>query len=285
MFRKSAAARQEWAPALVEGCAVRQRSILEHAAALVKPGGRLVYSTCTFAPEEDEGAVARFLDAHGEFELLEPPARPGFSRGRPEWLPAALRRPELIRCARLWPHQAPGEGHFVALLRKREDAAPSHRVAQYSPPRPARAAEAAYMAFTEDLFRGAPAKRDLALVGSYLYAIPQGLPDVSGMRYLHPGWWLGEIKAHKRAGGERGRERFEPGHALALAAQPLSPRRVAAFAAGDPALLAYLRGETVASPGEDGWTLVCADGYALGWAKRVGGRLKSHYPKGLRQLS
>ncbi len=277
MFRKSEVARQEWAPALVEGCAARQHSILEQAAALVKPGGRLVYSTCTFAPEEDEGAVAQFLLAHGEFELVKPPSRPGYARGRPEWLPASLSRPELTRCVRVWPHLAPGEGHFAALLRRREAAAVAHAVALYDPIKPSRAAQAAYRAFSDETFAADAIRRDVAQVGSYLYALPDALPDLAGLRYLHPGWWLGEVKA-----GERGRERFEPSHALALAARPLYARRIAEFAADDPALLAYLRGETLSSAGEDGWTLVCVDGYALGWAKRVGGRLKSHYPKGLR---
>ena len=118
MFRKSQAARQAWSPALVAGCALRQDGILEQAAALVRPGGRLVYSTCTFAPEEDEGAVARFLVRHPEFALAEPQARPGFSPGRPDWLPPDLRRPELARCVRIWPQHGMGDGHFAALLVK-----------------------------------------------------------------------------------------------------------------------------------------------------------------------
>ena len=88
MMRKGEAARVEWAPELMHGCALRQSGILEQAAALVRPGGRLVYSTCTFNPEENEGTVARFLDAHPEFELIEPPRPPGFSPGRPDWLGA-----------------------------------------------------------------------------------------------------------------------------------------------------------------------------------------------------
>jgi len=278
MFRKSETARQAWAPALVEGCAARQGNILEHAAALVRPGGRLVYSTCAFSPEEDEGAISRFLDAHPEFELVEPPARPGYARGRPEWLPAALRKLELTRCVRLWPHRAAGEGHFAALLRKREDAPQPGAVALHAAQPLPRASGAAYAAFIEETFLNDPTGPDSARVGSYLYELPRGLPDLTGLRYLHAGWWLGELKA-----GERGRERCEPSHALALAARPLEPRRAAHFAADDPAVAAYLRGETMAHGGDDGWTLVCVDGYALGWAKRVGGRLKSHYPKGLRQ--
>jgi NOL1/NOP2/sun family putative RNA methylase len=277
MFRKSEAARLEWAPSLVAGCAVRQHGILEHAATLVRPGGRLVYSTCTFAPEEDEATVARFLDAHAEFELARPLARPGFDRGRPEWLPEGASRPELARCVRLWPHRIAGEGHFAALLRKREDAPVQGAARPFAPAKPSRTALGAFDAFVEENFETNPVSGELAQLGAYLYALPDGLPELTNLRYLHAGWWLGEIRA-----AERGRARFEPSHALALAAHPLSAGRVASFAVDDPALLAYLRGETVAGAGDDGWTLVCADGYALGWGKRVGGRLKSHYPKGLR---
>jgi NOL1/NOP2/fmu family ribosome biogenesis protein len=78
------------------------------------------------------------------------------------------------------------------------------------------------------------------------------------------------------------KDRVEPSHALALGVQGDMVRRIAGFTAGDPAGLAYLRGETLASASDDGWTLVTVDGFPLGWAKRVGGRLKSHYPKGLR---
>ena len=140
MMRKGEAARVEWAPELVRGCALRQNVILEQAARLVRPGGRLVYSTCTFNPEENEGAVARFLAAQPDFTLEEPPQRPGFAAGRPEWLTetgiisANLRSsavsafnssvPDvpiaLSLAVRLWPHLAPGEGHFVALLRRRD---------------------------------------------------------------------------------------------------------------------------------------------------------------------
>lgn len=112
----------------------------------------------------------------------------------------------------------------------------------------------------------------VAQVGSYLYALPPGLPDLTGLRYLHPGWWLGTIK----------KDRFEPSHALALGLRPEDARRVLDLPADAAELAAYLRGETLPGPGEDGWTLVAGDGFPLGWGKRVAGRLKSHYPKGLR---
>ena len=126
---------------------------------------------------------------------------------------------------------------------------------------------------SEETFRGPITEDTLSRSGSYLYAAPPGLPDLTGLRYLHAGWWLGELK-----GGERGRERFEPSHALALAARPLPARRVARFSAGEPALAAYLGGETVTSAGEDGWTLACVDGYGIGWAKRRRGTIEKSLP-------
>jgi len=283
MFRKSLAARQAWTPALVEGCALRQQGILEHAAVLVRPGGRLVYSTCTFAPEEDEGAIARFLSDHPEFTLAEPPARPGFCPGRPDWLHASLlakllpgRESELKRCVRLWPHRGPGEGHFAALMVKSgpSNVHQAETLRAYQLPRLPRAAKAAFDDFVSSALACTPAVASPAMIGFYLYALPPELPDLSGMRFLHPGWWLGEIK----------KGRFEPSHAFALGLAPSEVRQVADYSAESSDLLAYLRGETLVSAGEDGWMVVTVDGFSLGWGKRVAGRLKSRYPKGLRRV-
>ncbi len=275
MLRRSEAARREWAPELIGGCSLRQSAILEHAARLVRPGGRLVYATCTFAPEEDEGTVARFLRDHPEFELIAPP-------GRPEWiaddvpgnseLPGTW--PDLARAIRLWPHLAAGEGHFVALLRKCATGTASGGWPRaWRPVRLPRAAEQAYRDFCMDNLMVVPATERLALVGSYLYALPPDLPDLTGLRFLHPGWWLGAIKG----------DRFEPSHALALALRLECAYRTVNLAADRPEILAYLRGETFPSPGDDGWALVAVDGYPLGWGKRVGRVMKSKYPKGLRR--
>lgn len=294
MLRKGEAARREWAPALVRGCALRQTGILAHAALLVRPGGRLVYSTCTFNPEENEGTVARFLTDSPDFALVEPPRRPGFSPGRPDWLavgaglaPAPGQAPaqghpqgdaptdarsDLTRAVRLWPHLVPGEGHFIAVLERAADGSADPPIKPGMPASPPRAAAAAYRTFCADHLAAAPAAERLALIGSYLYALPAALPDLTGLRCLHPGWWLGTIK----------KDRFEPSHALALGLRPEDARRVLALPADAPELAAYLRGELFRSPGEDGWTLVCVDGHPLGWGKRVQGAIKSHYPRGLR---
>jgi 16S rRNA C967 or C1407 C5-methylase (RsmB/RsmF family)/NOL1/NOP2/fmu family ribosome biogenesis protein len=114
LFRRNPAAAAQWRPGHVRGSAERQRALLADAARLVRPGGVLVYATCTFAPEENEHQVAGFLATHPGWRLLDIPRHPGFAPGRPEWSPSA--DPDLARTVRLWPHHLRGEGHFIAKL-------------------------------------------------------------------------------------------------------------------------------------------------------------------------
>jgi NOL1/NOP2/fmu family ribosome biogenesis protein len=132
-----------------------------------------------------------------------------------------------------------------------------------------------YLTFCADHLAAVPAEEDLALAGTYLYRLPAGLEghNLSGLRAIHPGWWLGVFK----------KERFEPSHALALALRPADARQTLELAPENPEVGAYLRGETLLSRGADGWILVTVSGYSLGWARRVAGVLKSHYPRGLRR--
>jgi 16S rRNA C967 or C1407 C5-methylase (RsmB/RsmF family) len=118
LFRRNPAAAAQWRPGHVPGSAERQRGLLADAARLVRPGGVLVYSTCTFAPEENEQQVAGFLTTHPDWRLLEIPGHQGFAPGRPDWSPDGP--PELARTVRLWPHRLRGEGHFVAKLGRPE---------------------------------------------------------------------------------------------------------------------------------------------------------------------
>jgi len=136
-------------------------------------------------------------------------------------------------------------------------------------PRPV---EQAYRAFCAAHLAGVPVAERLALVGSYLYALPPELPDLSGLRFLHPGWWLGTLK----------KDRFEPSHALALGLALGDALRSVRLNAASPDLRAYLQGSGFRNPGDDGWLLVAVGSHPLGWGKRVNGTVKSHYPKGLR---
>lgn len=285
MFRKSATARRDWSPALVEGCAIRQQDILQQAARLVKAGGWLAYSTCTFNPVENEAVIDRFLDQHADFELCEIKPAPGYSPGRPEWVTGMTARPELARAIRLWPQLAPAEGHFVALLRRNsaQDQLDNDAFSTKRTHRTARRPRGdlngsdwgAFQAFCQATLN--PEALDLSpeqLVrsGSYLYAVQPGLPPVTGLKVIHPGWWLGTFKNNL----------FVPSHALALGINADHVQRRLDCTAQSREVAAYLRGETLAGSQADGWLLVCVDGYPLGWGKNTHGVVKNHYPRGLR---
>jgi NOL1/NOP2/sun family putative RNA methylase len=281
MFRKSEAARRDWSPELVHSCALRQGDILDEARRLVRPGGKLAYSTCTFAPEENENAIAGFLKKYLEFELLEIPFRPGFSQGRPEWAEMGQSLPELRNTVRLWPHLASGEGHFIALLRKKgtpdRENLPARRASAIDKPtlRLLQDFCEANLAGDESCARSltnVAISAHLFVSGSYLYVLPPGLPDLTGLKVIHPGWWLGTVK----------KERFEPSHALALGLKASQARRALRLELDDPQCKAYLRGETLENQGEEGWVLVTVGDFTLGWGKRVQGRVKNYYPHGLR---
>jgi NOL1/NOP2/sun family putative RNA methylase len=274
MFRKSLNARRDWSPTMVKSCALRQEAILEQAVRLLRPGGWLAYSTCTFNPQENEGVIARFLDAHPGVTLRNPPIFAGFDQGNPDWSNPS--QPELSKTVRIWPHHAPGEGHFVALLQKvdeeRFQTLPSNTADHRLSPATREAFDdfIATTCYPERL--GIDPAR-LAQVGSFLYAIPEIPLNLAGLKVIHPGWWLGTFK----------KDRFEPSHALALSLTAAEARQQLTFRASDPELQAYLRGETLTQAGDPGWLLVTVDGYALGWGKRVQEVIKNYYPRGLRR--
>lgn len=278
LFRKTPAARLEWTPKLVESCAVRQDALLATAAAMVRPGGALAYATCTFAPEEDEAVIARFLATSHDFEMAAPPDLPGCVPARPDWVapdaPGAL-----AHAVRLWPHIGPGEGHFVAAMRRIGGAPPVTRIRAPRARRPAvvpapRSVTALYHAFCGEHLTTVPGEQGiLALAGSYLYAQPTDPPDLDGLRVIHPGWWLGIVR----------KDRFEPSHALALGLASSDAAQTRELRPDDAALHAYMRGDVLPDPGPAGWVLLTVSGFPLGWGKRAGGRLKSRYPKGLRR--
>jgi len=257
MFRKSDTARQEWQPEQVAGCALRQSRILEDAAILVRPGGMLAYSTCTFAPEENGEVIAAFLARHADFVPVEAPLlSPGFRKGK-------------LGEICLWPHLTPGEGHYIALLRRQGDAPPAPAPARCE--RVAREAIRAFAAFCAENLRHALSVQ-LYAVGAALYHLPPDVPDLAGLRYMRPGWELGTMR----------RDRFEPAHALALGLTAADARRTLDLAPEDERVRRYLQGDVIDAPGGAGWLLVTVAGHPLGWGKRVGGRVKNHYPRALR---
>lgn len=249
MFRKEEAAVTDWSQETVQMCARRQREILDSAARLVSPGGRLVYSTCTFAPEEDEETVAVFLESHPEF-TPEPVEAPWFVPGE-------------NASYRMWPHKLLGEGHFAAVLRKTQGE--SGEV----PACPGEKCPKAWESFAKELDITLPEGKAVSF-GQSLYWAPMELPELNRLKVLRPGLELGT----ERKG------RFEPAHALALWLKTCAVTE--SFPPESPEMKAYLHGDVVPS-GKKGWCLVQAGGYAIGWGKGDGSVLKNHYPKGLRR--
>ena len=249
MFRKEEAAVTDWSQETVEMCARRQAEILHSGAQLLRPGGRLVYSTCTFAPEENEQTIAAFLQTHPDFtpEIVDAP-----------WFTAG---PD--GSFRLWPHKLLGEGHFAAVLRKAgEEETPQTPSAGEKLPKE-------WLEFAKKLGITLPAGKAV-LFGQSLYWAPAEMPDIRGIKVLRAGLELGELK----------KGRFEPAHALALWLRQAETVQDLQADSGD--VKAYMHGETIPTSCT-GWCLVRVDGYSLGWGKGDGRILKNHYPKGLRR--
>ena len=260
MFRKEDAAVTDWSEDTVAMCAARQKTILDEAAKLLRPGGRLVYSTCTFAPEENEGVIARFLATHPDYRI-EAVDAPCFAPGRPEW---ADGNPDLARCFRLWPHLLKGEGHFAAVLRRIGGECGDVPM-QRSEPLPGQ-----FVEFQREYLPGLP-EGGAVRFGETLYLAPPDTPELQGLRVLRAGLELGTLR----------KGRFEPAHALAMWLD--GAKNTLSLGADDPAVLRYLHGETLPCAAA-GWTLVQVDGFSLGWGKSSAGTLKNHYPKGLRRV-
>lgn len=306
MFRKEPEAIQEWSLENVALCAGRQQEILDHAAEMLKPGGVLVYSTCTFAPEENERCLCRFLECHPEFSVeTSEIGEEYFSHGQAAWAvsegsSAEVWMQQTAKSYRLWPHKLHGEGHFAARLKKAGSLDGEENADQDKPAekrrrksRGARSQEAARMEAAVSDFRKFQEETlqinlEETLPGRYvlfseqLYLLPAGMPEPDGLKVVRAGLHLGACK----------KNRFEPSHALAMYLHPEEVRQSVELSQGAGKTeeaetygeaLKYLHGETVACDrGQKGWTLVCVDGFSAGWGKAQNGVVKNHYPKGLR---
>ena len=259
MFRKSLSAVRDWSPAHVIACARRQAQILESAAELLKVGGTLVYSTCTFASEENEDTIARFLGAHPEFRL-EVIAD----------LPAGLNSIG----SRLMPHVNRGEGHFVARMRKiaGEDGDTALESVSAAPFQRGHALHKAWLEFSQQF--ALPDDVGYAVFRDEIQRVEIGTPRLAGLKVLRAGTGVAHLQ----------KDRFEPHHAYSHL-EPAQNHRSLDLKLGDPRLSAYLRGESLESEGEAGWLTLRVAELTLGWGKRVGQTVKNHYPKHLRGFS
>ncbi len=255
MFRRDPATRDEWAPGSPAGCAARQAFILDHAAEMLRPGGRMAYSTCTFNRAENEETISAFLSRHPEFDPVSF-SLPGVGEA-------------VNGCLRLWPHKLRGEGHFLALMQKKgeADSAPL----KTKPAKPDKEIQAAVRMLL-DIAPGLKPildRGEVVRAGEYLKLIPAGAPDLKGVRIVRHGLHLCRM----------GRNYVEPDHALAMALRPSQAACTREVA--EEETLPLLTGETLPSDTR-GWLLFTYKNMPLGWGKASGGVAKNHIPKGLR---
>ncbi len=247
MFRKNAEeALGEWSEENVALCAARQAEILDCATQMLKKGGRLVYSTCTFSTLEDEEQVCDYLEKY------------------PEML--------LVKQEKLYPHKVRGEGHFVALFEKTERAEAFDCRLKEMKHSVTASGEKAYREFEKDFFQEKFASRLYEINGT-LYELPENVFDWKGLQVLRVGVRLGEVK----------NGRFEPSHSLAACVKVEECKRVLDLSVEDCRVEKYLRGETLEGNLENGWCIIAVCGYPLGFGKCVNGTIKNHLPKGLRK--
>ena len=272
MFRKNEEALEEWSADNVQMCADRQDEILEEVAKMLRPGGRICYSTCTFAPAENEDCMARFITSHPEFHLVEVEKKGNMSSGNPKF--ANMPVEGLEKTIRLWPHKLDGEGHFIAVLEKDGELDPSYKpMPQKGNEKPLKEKEyQEFLDFQKETLKY-PLGKECILFGEQLYAMPENMPSLKGLKVLRPGLHLGTLK----------KKRFEPSHALALSMKKEDVLRSWNLESGSREIKQYLSGQTFHAAGEKGWYLILVDGYGIGWGKLAGGIMKNHYPKGLRK--
>lgn len=273
MFRKDEEAIRQWSVDNVYMCADRQKEILAEAVKMVRPGGRLVYSTCTFEPAENEEMMQWLLDTYPEFSLQEVLNHHYFTEG------------SIPKTCRLWPHLLEGEGHFVACLTKNgeEEEGKESFMERFGEKNPSGLKDKSKMAmveafiketftesFGQQMFLEEEKRRRMVLFGEQLYLLPCNL-SLKGCKVLRPGLHLGTFR----------KSRFEPSHSLALFLKPDAVHNVAEVSLEEAER--YVKGETLSKDGEKGWCLVTLDGFSLGFGKRNNGCIKNHYPKGLRK--
>lgn len=266
MFRKDPAAMTYWTPDYPASCAERQRDILTEAVKMLRPGGTLIYSTCTFAPEEDEQIIAWAI-AHLGLTVVPIAKSDGIADGRPEW---ANGDSALAGTARLWPQRLHGEGHFVAKLKK-AGAGPAVRGPLVSPAKLNRTQQQDFKAFVQSAFKQ-PFAAPLTLNRDTLATLPEGTPALSGIHILRTGLTLGTFK----------KGRFEPAHALATALPPEAFRTVVDVS--EEEFTKYRHGETLSRPAltQKQTVLLTYQGTGFALGKAVNGTIKNAYPKGLR---
>lgn len=267
MFRKDEGAIKSWETHGIDYCVALQREILESAAKMLKVGGMILYSTCTFSPEENEGMMDEFMKKYPEFKVVPLEGIGGITEGRPEWIGADE---SLKGALRLWPHRLEGEGHFLCLLQKtggEEEKCKLHtlkkKIKDFEPLKDF-IKENTCLSIDTPVFEN----------NGKFYIVPEGAPDLSGLRIVRSGLLLGELKGKV----------FKPAHAVVLGYPKEMFKQTIDFKADDQEVIKYLKGETLLVEANKGYYVVCVDGYPLGWAKGQNNTLKNQYPATWRMM-
>ncbi len=253
MFRKDSSMVRDWTEHGPDWYASVQRELIEQAAGMLRPGGMLLYSTCTFSPQENEGTIAHLLKKDSSFRMCRLPDYKGFSSGRPDCLS----------------EEAKGLSGDI-FQQKAAKSFASKKNAAVCPE---------WEQFAKELGISIPPE-SLRLYDGKLYSLPKDLwnRSIRGLRFLRTGLYLGEAA----------KKRFTPSQALAMALGKDTCNAWVDFPSSDSRVIRYLKGEspelTESDPAsrEAGWCLVCADGFSLGWGKLVNGQLRNKYYPGWR---
>ena len=266
MFRKDDIAIKEWSVDNVLHCAQRQKQILEHAVTALRPGGVLVYATCTFSLDENEMVIDHFLQQHPEFKLI--PVRDVVRRHTSDGIRFDGCTCENLHDARrFYPHKSRGEGQFMAVL---QDTRPSA-------PRPAKA-------------KKAPAKLDPIILDFLKDTLVSYDPEQVSLHNGNPVYAAPALALDKVAFscgvtiGEVRKNYVQPHHQFFMAMGRQFKRQIE-LAPDSAELERYLHGEEIPVDCENGWAVITTNGCSVGGAKVVAGRAKNHYPKGLRKLT
>ena len=245
---------------------------------MLKTGRKLIYSKCTFSPEENEQSIQYLLSLDDSLSLVELPLYDGWDKGHPEWGAEGDCNEELTKCRRLWPHKVKGEGHFVAMVEKKADLNYiDDKTASYNFSKTKLSIET--VDFIKNIKHSFDPKR-MDVLKDKVYYIPKDLPDVRGLRILRCGLLMGEMK----------KNRFEPSQALAMFLKKNEFDNSISLKCDDDRVVRYLKGETIElfeqelAGISDGYVLICVDDFPLGWGKNTRGTVKNKYLAGWRMM-
>lgn len=259
MFRKDADIIKSWKSDKTEICNI-QKNILKNASEMLCEGGIIAYSTCTFSPEENEYIIDDFIKNNDDFEIIDVAKNSGFDFGVPKWVENGI--DDLKKCGRLWPYKIKGEGHFLALLKKK---------GEYVNIESEKCVEIKnknldeYYKFSNE-YLNINIDKNLVMHKNSLYNVPFDI-DLDGLRVIRSGFYLGDIKT----------KRFEPSQSFAMGIKKEDAKNVINFNLNEENLIRYLKGESFLIDADEGFNIICVDGFTLGWGKVQNGRLKNKY--------